>query len=254
MQEVYLRAYFASTTNKELARALNRTTTAITSHAARLGLHKSEVHKRTVSVKQRPNAWSADDDAYMRQHFPETKTPDVAAALGRSVRSIQLRATELGLFKSDAYFVNHSSRFKAGLRPWNTGKKGLPAVGNSAATQFKKGQPSRNQVPVGTITVRAGLEGKRQAYSWIKTAEPNVWQMLHRYNWEQLHGPIPDDCILKCRSDDTTNGALENWELITRSEFTTRKRWPHWQHIPEPIKECIRLHWQIKLLRREQRT
>lgn len=251
LQEVYLRAYFANTDNDTLAQALGKTTIAVRSRANILGLHKSEAHKRAVSYKQTPSAWSAAEDDFLRAHYPEMKTADVAAAMGRSKASIAQRANVLGLRKSDAYKAALSTVFKPGHAAWNKGQKGLYCGGK--ATQFKPGNTPHTHRPVGTVSVREGHGGKTGLrYAWIKIAEPNRWQEYHRYQWEQVNGPIPNGHILKCRTADTLNCAPENWELITRAEHASRKRWPHWQHIPEPIKECIRLRWQIIKHKREQ--
>jgi len=76
-------------------------------------------------------------------------------------------------------------RFQKGHIPWNKGLKGMHY---SPATEFKKGHVSLNWVPVGTIKKRRHKrDGLRR---WVKIAEPNVWNKLARFRWENEYGTI----------------------------------------------------------------
>jgi hypothetical protein len=61
---------------------------------------------------------------YIRQHYANTKTSDIAFHLGISVGKVYRIATKLGLKKSKEYLeTSNSHRFKSGNVPWNKGVK-----------------------------------------------------------------------------------------------------------------------------------
>jgi hypothetical protein len=65
--------------------------------------------------------------------------------------------------------------------------------------------------------------GEPSPYRYRRLAK-GKWILSHRYNWEQLHGPIPKTHCLKCRTCDTLNDAPDNWELISRNELAQRNK------------------------------
>ena len=62
--------------------------------------------------------WSAEDDARMRELYPDTPTKDLALTLKRTRNAVYARADTLGLRKSAAYLRAHpynSSRHRLSL-------------------------------------------------------------------------------------------------------------------------------------------
>lgn len=53
-------------------------------------------------MKQRP--WTAEDDALLTRLYPTTRTDQVAAALGRSMSSLYVRACHLDVRKADGCY------------------------------------------------------------------------------------------------------------------------------------------------------
>lgn len=53
-------------------------------------------------MSQRP--WTADDDALLVRLYPTTRTADVAAALGRSMSSVYVRACHLDIKKAEGCY------------------------------------------------------------------------------------------------------------------------------------------------------
>ena len=95
--------------------------------------------------------WTPAQLAYLREHYAETRTADIAAHLGLKTSQVYWRAHLLGLHKSiDAIArmareqmanPNHPGRrtvFAAGMTPWNKGKPYSPP--GSEATRFRPGQ------------------------------------------------------------------------------------------------------------------
>lgn len=105
-------------------------------------------------------------------------------------------------------------RFKKGSVPVNKGTKGFTGANK---TSFKPGLIPHNIQEIGKIVKRKDNKGRM--YARIKVAEPNVWQMLHVYLWEQHHGTIPKGFCVIFKDKNTENIRLENLMLVSRNEL-----------------------------------
>lgn len=113
--------------------------------------------------------------------------------------------------------------FKKGITPHNKGKKWddyMSKIGqkNSKKTQFKKGNKPHNWLPVGSEWTDSN-----EGYKWIKVAEPNDWQLKHRYIYEQHYGKIPKGYCVIFLDQDKTNFNLDNLELVRIKDKLTAK-------------------------------
>lgn len=82
-------------------------------------------------------------------------------------------------------------------------------------TRFQKNNKMQINKPIGS-------ERKcNKHFIWIKVAEPNVWQLKHRYLYEKYKGKLNKDDIVIFADGDTTNYDLDNLVLITRREQFT---------------------------------
>ena len=200
-------------------------------------------------------SWTDAERDYMRQHYPNTDSQEIAAHLGRSMFSVYQHANSNALKKSaefnKAMYANVGaklksrgvkSRFKAGDRPWNLQKK-MPAHPNSMVTQFKKGQLPHTHLPVNTVIL--DCEGVQK----IKVAEPNKWEYLHRRTWELANGPVPAGLVVAFKNGDSKNTQLSNLELITRAELMARNTIHRY---PAELKSVIRTHKKLVRKIREQ--
>ena len=77
----------------------------------------------------------------------------------------------------------NQTSFKKGMIAWNKGQKGTHF---SPATEFKRGQQSRNRLPLGSIVQRR--HKKDGIRNWIKIAEPSKWGECAKYLWKQYYG------------------------------------------------------------------
>lgn len=103
--------------------------------------------------------------------------------------------------------------FPAGHDPWNRGLKGFNP---SPETNFRKGQKPVNYLPVGSVTERADHQGWLRAF--VKTADPNTWELRARVVWERENGPIPEGMLIHHHDRDTLNDAIDNLRCLTRAE------------------------------------
>jgi len=176
-------------------------------------------------------AFSADNDAVLRERFADTATAQLAADMGRSYGSVVARAKFLGLRKSDAFRASRASgrlqrgdrigaatAFQKGHAPKNKGVKRPEgwAPGRMRETQFGARMPSWNTKPIGSVRVIDGYE-----FTKVKNGAGAVWtanwKQTHVIKWEALHGPIPVGHCLKCEDGDQLNTDPTNWHLIPRN-------------------------------------
>ena len=104
--------------------------------------------------------------------------------------------------------------FKKGSIPPNKGTKGLMKRNK---TSFSPGNKPMQTKRVGSISTRRDKNGS--IYMRIKVAEPNKWQMLHVYIYENKHGKIPKKHCVIFRDKNTLNTKLDNLMLISRAEL-----------------------------------
>lgn len=185
--------------------------------------------------------WTEADMEVMRRLFPTTVTRELAAMLGRTSHVVSARAKKMGLKKTPEHIRLHGgwldgvkgahTRFQPGLRPWNTGNKG---VRHSPKSEFKKGQKPPNWMPLGAVRLN-----KQSGQMERKVREGNNgarnWEGLHRVVWSEAHGPIPSThCVVfkpgrfTTEVDKITPDALE---MITRGEMVARHS--YWKKDPE---------------------
>ena len=115
---------------------------------------------------------------------------------------------------------NEKGQFVKGIKPWNTGTKGIMKPN---ATSFKKGQKGIQWVPVGTLKLR--VRTTRNDTRWFrKIAEPNVWTEEAKYVWEHNNGPIPKGMLVHHKDRDKLNDKIENLELKSRAGHINEHR------------------------------
>jgi hypothetical protein len=104
--------------------------------------------------------------------------------------------------------------FKKGSIPANKGTKGLKGANK---TSFKPGNKPMQTKRVGSVSYRKDKNGS--LYMHIKVAEPNKWQMLHVYIYENKHGKVVKGHCVIFKDKNTLNPRLDNLMLISRSEL-----------------------------------
>lgn len=77
-------------THQELADAIQRTRSSVSTRLHKLGLIKRE----------KTTGWTEQEDTYLRQHYLRMTHEDMGRALGRTYHAVQRRCVFLGLIKS----------------------------------------------------------------------------------------------------------------------------------------------------------
>jgi hypothetical protein len=157
--------------------------------------------------------YKTSEEKFIRDNFMSMTIADMAKCLGRPSASVSSHIKLMGLSIPSEVIQSRikSTQFKAGSKPLNAGTKGKPN-----ATSFKAGQIPHNAKADGAITVRNG-------YKYIRIGR-NQWMALHRYLWQNEHGPIPAGSLVSFIDGIPDNCVLENLELITRQQSVEKNR------------------------------
>ena len=227
--------------------------------AAALGVSHSTVIRRAKAVGLSPGRrfWTAEEDALLRELYPNNATAVVAQRVGWSIGSVHDRAARLGI-RRDIEWIRENSRkkssrpnagqFRPGLQPWNKGKKG---VNGRSHTSFSPGHLPHNHKPIGHERIN------REGYLERKVADhagPNNkknFQRVHVLLWERHRGPVPEDHIVVFKNRDKTDIRIENLELITRSENLRRNSV---QRYPQDLRKAIAVKaWVTRIINQRQK-
>lgn len=204
--------------------------------------------------------WADAEKRIVLAKYENTPSADIAGELGRPVGHVHQQAAKLGLKKSKdviramsrakvetGHHPSVAYRFPKGHAPANKGVRS-PGVapGRMRETQFRKGersgQAARHYMPLGSTRLIDG-------YLYRKIDEiPNVpysrnWRLEHYLIWEKENGSMPAGHALVFKDGNRTHIALDNLELITRADLARRNSI---HHLPEDLKEVIRLNASIK--------
>lgn len=106
--------------------------------------------------------------------------------------------------------TGRTGQYQKGDRPFNAGTTGFMKANSGT---FKTGNIPGNHRPVGSERIDS-----KDGYIYVKTAEPNKWQMKHRITWEQHNGPVTPEEIITFRDGNVLNCDISNLEKITRAE------------------------------------
>lgn len=204
--------------------------------------------------------WTADEDARVRDLYPDLRTDVIAGLLRRTTTAVRARARELGIEKSAAFRASIDAcrlrrdssvgipyRFQKGIVPANKGlRRPGWAPGRMRETQFKKGQ--RNGVaaahfmPIGSTRLMEG-------YVLRKVSDiPNVpytvnWKLEHHLVWTASNGPIPPGHRLRFKNGDKSDIRLENLELVTARDMMLRNTV---HNLPPALAQTIQLLGVLK--------
>lgn len=216
---------------------------------------------RNINRPRQP--WTEVDLELLRRNFADSRTQDLATAMGRSYSTVAQMATRLGLRKSEAYLASAdacrlrrgdntgaATRFKPGQPAWNKGTKGVVGVQEGCrATQFKKGrapEEASNYRPIGSLRVtRDGILERKV------TDDPSIvparrWVAVARLVWEATNGQIPTGHLVRFKRGMATTEADEitadRLECVSRAEHM--KTHTYHQYGPE-IASVVQLRGAI---------
>jgi hypothetical protein len=210
--------------------------------------------------------WLDWECEFLRLHYADSRTDDLATVLKRTVGQVYQKAAQLGLTKSEAYLATDNAcriqrgkqhpsmiatRFKAGQVSWNKGLKGVVGVQEACrATQFKKGRPAheaRNYVPIGSHRVSKDGYLQRKGTDDPSIVPARRWTAVHHLVWEEVNGPVPAGHVVVfkpgCKTTDLESITADCCECVTRQELMRRNSY-HTNYPPE-VARLIQLRGAI---------
>jgi hypothetical protein len=185
--------------------------------------------------KKLHNAFTEEHLEIIRKMYADTPNKVIATMMPHSFTSISKKANQMGLKKTKEHIIKNcraiaiaqwkelkenslelNSNFKKGHVPWCKGQKLSSEHIAKLTGVFKKGQQPHNTLPIGSIR-------NINNYNEIKYAN-HKWMALARYNWEQVHGPVPGDmCVFKL-DGDKYNDDISNLCLVSRKDLAMLNR------------------------------
>jgi hypothetical protein len=118
--------------------------------------------------------------------------------------------------------------FTPGQVSWNKGRKGWQAGGRSVETQFTTDMQPPNTLPMGSLRIVNGKNGKQLERKVTEVSGPNHlrWKSVHRLVWEEANGPVPAGHITIFKPGMKTlveaDITLDRIECIPRAENARR--------------------------------
>jgi hypothetical protein len=181
--------------------------------------------------------WRPEYVEFVRKHFADSRTADIATALGCTYSAVAQKAAAMGLKKSEAYLASEAAcrlgrgqggatRFQKGQPAWNKGVKGVVGVQEACrATQFKKGRPAheaRNYLPIGSLRVCKDGYLERKISDDPSIAPARRWVAVHRLVWAEAHGEIPQGHLVRFKRGMSTTDpeqiTVDRLECVSRAE------------------------------------
>jgi hypothetical protein len=187
--------------------------------------------------------WTPADDALLRDRYPTETAATVAEALGRPLKAIYVRASELGLRKAPGVIAevarertaqpghgSEATRFKPGQPGWNTGIRGVTGLHEKSRQHWFRsgklnGKAAQQVLPVGSYRMSADGYLERK-FSEASGSPSKRWTGVHRLVWMEANGPIPDGYVVAFRpgrfTTDVEKITLDALELVSRVDLMRR--------------------------------
>lgn len=159
-----------------------------------------------------------EEDEFILTNYKYMTIMEIAKKLGRGRSSVQNRLKIYGVTGTKRQ--HDIGYFKKGHQPWNKGLKQMTSE-KCLPTLFKKGQPSTNTKPVGTIVFKV-KDGSGQGYYdyYIKYKE-HAWMSLRQWTWMKHNGEVPPGHIIVYKNK-RHDFSIDNLLCISRAENVRR--------------------------------
>ena len=220
----YIQSYYLKESTRSMAAKLGISRDAVARYMKRWGLivPKATSDRFRIDALTGRTTFTAEEDRIIRENYLDLPIKTLGEKMGRSYTGIMGRIKSMGLSIPPHIIERNKKlgRIKAGDVPPNKGKKMSEymtpeALARSAKTRFKKGNlPHNTASSDGEIRVR---DVNRKPYYYIRVSLAK-WVLLHKYNWEKIHGPVPAGHCLRAIDGNSLNADPANWKLITRKE------------------------------------
>ncbi|WP_373020681.1 HNH endonuclease signature motif containing protein [Thiomicrorhabdus sp.] len=175
---------------------------------------------------------------WLKKQYPQLSRVELTKAFNEQFESDRTVKGLVEFCKRNGIKSGRSGCFEKGSKPWNTGTKGV-CKPNSGS--FKKGGRPDQRAPIGHERI-----DKKHGYIWKKVEQPNKFRLKHQLVWEEHNGTIPDGMVLWFLDGNRQNCAIDNLELIKKTEQIRRNKLRVNQS-PEEIKYTLKLVAKIQV-------
>lgn len=189
--------------------------------------------------KSKNSIWTDEFVEYLREIYPDYTNKEVSKMVKEK---FDIEVTKEMLQNArNRYKFEHKKQnpgcFKKGQTSWNKGRPMSPETWEKIKdTTFKKGHKTWNTRPVGSE--RVDVEG----YVYVKTEEPDKWELKHRVEWEKHRGKVKDGEIVTFLDGNRQNGNIENLRAVSRRHCAIMSKKQRWrQGEPEILDSNINL-------------
>lgn len=189
-------------------------------------------------------SWTDAEIKILRLLYPTRRSSEIALLVSKTTKQVYYKACKLKIRKTPETIArlaaeamknpDHGGRkamFQKGHETWNKGIK-FDSGGRSHETRFKKGQKPHTWKPMGHERV------SKEGYLQRKLTDTGITRRdyvpIHHIVWKEAGREIPEGHALIFKDGDKRNFALDNLELLHRSELMRRNRYHN--HGPEVAK------------------
>ena len=182
-------------------------------------------------MKKQYKKWTERQKNYLRRHYSNGDTKQIAEYLKRPLAHIYAMAKKLGIKKSREFRreigiklaarpESMAYRFQKGHRSSLRGKRqsdfmSPEGLENAKKARFRKGEV-HNIKPVGYESV------DKHGYVRIKIAEGQSMVLKHRWVWQQHHGEIPEGFCVSFKDGNSLNCDIDNLFLLSLADRARR--------------------------------
>nr|WP_319552413.1 HNH endonuclease signature motif containing protein [uncultured Vibrio sp.] len=165
---------------------------------------------------QGKNSYSTEMIAFLKDHYPKAPVKDWVDKFNERFGTDKSKCALIGSCKRFGIKSGRTGLFEKGLIPHNKGKP-FPSRGRSKETQFGGVRSNRNddEKPLGSTRIDS-----KDGYLLIKVRMgTNAYELAHRILWEQHHGKIPPNHVIRFYDNSPeklANPTIENLFMVSR--------------------------------------
>lgn len=174
--------------------------------------------------------WTKEEIEFVRKIYPDCTNKEISKMLKEKfgievTKQMLTRARNRYKF---GYKKQNPGCFTKGFTPWNKGRPMSSETWEKIKdTTFKKGNKTWNTRSVGSE--RVDVDG----YIYVKTAEPDKWELKHRVVWEKHNGKLKKGFNVVFLDGNRQNCNIENLRAVTRRHCAAMSKKQRWK-VGEP--------------------
>ena len=155
--------------------------------------------------------WSTEEKSYLKDICPGRSHKEIAMLMSNRFKNNFKPSQIMSAIHRYGLSTGRTGQFEKGLPAWNKGLRGHMGANR---TSFKKGNVPQNRLPVGSERA-----DNRDGCIRIKIAEPDKWELKHKFIYEKHHGKIKKDSVVIFLDGDKNNFDISNLKCITRKQL-----------------------------------